>query len=160
MKQFAADGILKSLDGVLGGAISRLQRYPSIGERRSDEDDRAVVTRKHVPQSCPRPVNLSEIGDIGHAAIFLMLDVDEPREDPGKGIVDPYVRHAPHFCDAVGRSIHLIEIGDVRRQDHGQSAQLLHISGRRFQAVMTAGEKRNGGAPSGEFAGGRASDSC
>ena len=80
VNQLAAQRVVKALHCVLRRAIRRLQRNAAVGERGADLHDRAAVARLHPTQRRERSPDVSEVGDLGDAPIFVRLHLHDRRE--------------------------------------------------------------------------------
>ena len=135
VQQLAAHGVDEALDRVLGPAIGRLQRDSAVGERRSDQHDRAFVARKHALQRRPRAVDLAEIGDLSDPLIFFRRHIHEAGEDAGEGVVDPYVDGAEFAFDLVGCGLDRLPVGNVGGDRERFAAKRLDVALGCFEAV-------------------------
>ncbi len=84
VQQFAAQSLVEPLDGVLGTAISGLQRNPPIGQRRADLHDGSAVPGPHLLQHRHRAVHVTQVGHLGDPPVLRRLDLAERGEDRGK----------------------------------------------------------------------------
>ena len=157
-QQLDPNGIDEALNRMLGCAIGRLQRDPAIGERRSDEHDRARSLRNHVLQCSPRSVHLAHEGHVHHPAELLQAHVEKAREDAGEGIVHPDVDPSELLYRSVGGAAHRFGVGNVGRNDERLPAKLLDLACGGFEPFLAAGKKRHRAASASKLASGRAAD--
>ena len=97
-------------------------------------------------------MHLTEVSDVGHAAIFVEAHVHETRKDAGEGVVHPDVDRAPFTGDLVRRALDCGMIGNVGRNDERLAAELLDLARRRIEARASAREQRDLAAVPREFA--------
>ena len=135
MNQLAADRLGEALDGVLGGAIGRLQgnaaiREPSQPGRWSPGRANHALQRRH------RAVHEAEVGHLGHALVVGGGHLRDRREDRAKSVVDPDVDRPEFIFHGRRRALHPIRVGHVGGNDAGLAPQRLDVAPGCFQASV------------------------
>jgi len=124
MPQFAAQGLERALDRVLGAAVRGLQGNPSVRERRADLHNRPAVTRQHPLERRLRPPHSAEVRHPRRPFVFACRDVLEEVEHGRHRVVDPYVDRAEPLLDRRGRAVDGVELGDVRKVHRRDAAEV------------------------------------
>ena len=143
VEQLGARGFEKTPAGELGRAVGGLQWDPHEAQGRSDVHDRPAITWSHSGKGGHRSPRLAQECHLYGPAKILRMGVPRRSEDRGHRIVHPDVDGAElGLCLACGR-IHLVEPGDVCRQDERPSPDSLHLLCCRPQALLPPRDQRH-----------------
>jgi hypothetical protein len=140
VNELGAQRVGKSPQRALRAAIRRLQRYRPISERGADLHYRAAVARLHAFERCLRSPHRAKIRHFGCPPEILRRNLENIAENRGHRVVDPHVDSAPFALDALGRRLDLSVIGDIRGNDHRDTACALDIPPGAFQTFDAAGQ--------------------
>ena len=136
-------GVGKTPDRELRGAVGRLKRDGAVAQCRADLNNSAPVTRAHVLERRQRPVHLPEVSDLGHAAELVRPNRVNRRKDRRHRVVDPDVNGPEFRFDALRRGLHCGRIGHVGRDCNRIHPELPSLSRGAFQTVFSPCQQRD-----------------
>ena len=93
-------------------------------------------------------------------SVLLRGHVDEPSEHGRHRVVHPDVDRAELLLAALGRSLYLIVLGDVRLGDDRSAAERLDLTARLFEPFEPARDEAHMRSAAGERVSHRATDPC
>ena len=105
-------------------------------------------------------VDLTEIGDFGHAPKFVGSNLMHRREDRRHGIVDPNIDRTKLVLDARRRGIDRFRVGDIDRNPERVDAESLCFCGCISKPLFSASQKGDAGSVFGEFDSQRTANAC
>ena len=144
---------MKAEDGVLRGAVRRLQWNAAVRERRAHVHNDTPITGQHAFQRRERAVHVSEIRDLGDTPEFFARHLFHGREDRRHGVVDPDVDRSERALDVVGRAFDGRSIGDVQWEHQRPATARFDVLTRGLQAVASARDQSDCRATLGESLG-------
>ena len=131
--QLTIERVAEALDGMLGGAVGRLEGDAPIRQRRADLDDDASVARPHSFQGGQSAMDGAQVGHLRHSTILLGVHLPDGRKDRDHRVVDPDINRAELGLDRRSGGLHLAGIGDVRWNHEGPPSPGLDVPACAFQ---------------------------
>ena len=153
VQELGLERLREGLHRVLGRAIRGLERNGAEGQRRAHLHDRAAIPRQHVMERREGPVDVAEVGDLGHPAVFLGTHLFHRREDAHHRVVDPGVDGTDLALHPVGRGLYRSRIRDVGRDRECPSSIIADLPFGRREAISTPGDQRHDRSARAERAG-------
>jgi hypothetical protein len=160
VNQLGSKSVGKTANTVLCAAVRGLQRNTSICECRSDLDNRATIPWLHETKRSHRPINGSEVSNLGHPPVFFGIHLLKRRENRHHGIVDPNVNRTELVFNLKSCGIHLFVVGHVGRDYQGTAAKPFYVRAAAFQSGRTARQQGDMRAVLCKLARRRSSDAC